>query len=351
MFIRDPYEEFIRRLFCSMADDDGEGDGNGGAGGASDDGSGSGAGAGAGDGGDAGGDGAGDAVNATGQEGRGLLGHATGQGGEGDGDGDGKGGQSAGDGDGTGDGEDDKTAGKLTFKDKPDWLASNFYDKKTGEVKVEELAKSQRDLREKLSRGEHKPPESPDGYKFEIPDDLKDIADRALITDQETLDYLGVEQDPLVDWFQHWCHDRGLSQEDFQTGVHGFLQGARDWMPEPPDPVKEIKALGPKGQAIINNNEQFRNHLQEKGILTQKEAERVDIWMQTAADVSAFNKIRQWYGEAEIPYQAPAASGAKSREDLRAEMAKVTSQAEYDRLMKEYERTYGDEPAGTSLPG
>lgn len=243
----------------------------------------------------------------------------------------------------------------LVFKEKPDWLPEPFFDKESGKVNVEALAKSQNDLRAKLG-AQSKAPAKPEDYKFELEGDGVDkgFADAAKVV------LLDGEKDPLLVWFRGEAHERGISQENAKGLLEGFVKAAHEMMPPMPEPVKELAALGKNGEGMATAFEKFRVNLENTGVLTAEEAGAVKGWFLTAADMTAFQKIREWYGEKQIPYTASVTSGAKTPEDLRAAQASLTKEhgdkkitdadfnAKMEALQLEYEKTYGTEPAGTS---
>lgn len=248
----------------------------------------------------------------------------------------------------TGDG--DETPKGLILKDQPKWLADNFYDKDTGEVKVEALAKSQHDLREKMSKGSDVPKTS-DEYTLEVTDD-------ALKAVENTL-YMGGEKDkdPLVMWFREAAHENGIGQEVAGKMFNGFLDQVSKLMPEPIDIAAETKKLGPHGDAMRAGVETLLQTMFDKGVVSWEQSQRMTGWLKTAEDMQAFQKLREWYGVPGVPEVTGSPAGAASADELKAEMAKVmelsdkgdpTAQAKYDALQVKYEALYGTDPAGTS---
>lgn len=251
------------------------------------------------------------------------------------------------DGDGTGDDDDgaSQDTEKLIFKEKPDWLAENFWDEKTGEVRVKELQKSQKDLRTRMARGEDKTPEDVDGYTLE----LNPETDADLIA-LEARVYADVskEEDPLVNWFKGKAVEHKLPVETVNDMYRGFMEIRGELIPEPIDYSKEVSKMGRGGPAIVKGITDFHANLINKGVLSETEGAHVSSWLQTAEDIVAFQKIRDYYGEAAPPASAVIPDGTPSRLELRAKMGEVTNQVEYDKLMVEYEKLYGKDDAGSS---
>ena len=273
--------------------------------------------------------------------------------------GDKKTGDDAGDDDGKGDGDDDKTIepssdGKLVFKDKPDWLNSRFFDEKTGEVQVQELAKSQADLREQISKGWDKTPKTAADYEFDLSDDEKAVETLALQEDDGA-------PDPVKSAFLEAMHKADIPQGKVNDIYKAMLNTIGELMHEAPSAQKVIDDIGRNGLAVLTNTKRHIGHLEEIGVLAADEAEAVRGWMQTGTDVRAYQAMRDRYGDKEIdipPGSAPP-SGASSKAELQAKLGKLVErankgenvQAEHDTLMEDYKKTFGEEPAGTSLVG
>ncbi len=254
------------------------------------------------------------------------------------------------DGDKDKDGDDDEPP-TLVFKDRPDWLAENFWDKETGEVKVEELAKSQKDLRGKISKGGDKIPAKAEDYKLDIGEDLKEIEGRALMDGTD---------DPLLKWFRDAAKENDLNEEIATNLYAGFLRVAGDLLPEPIDPQQVVKNLGPNGLGVLKHTNDFADNLRKIGVLSDGEHNAMMSWFQDETDIKAFQKMREFYGETAPPMGNAVPKGTASRDELRAKMGEIlkkadagdqTASAEYEKLMIEYNKTYGEEPAGTSMPG
>ena len=255
---------------------------------------------------------------------------------------------------GEGEGEQDGPR-PLVFEDRPDWLPEQFHDKDNGEVKVEAMAKAFGDLRRKMSMGDQKAPKTPEDYKIEIPDELKEAYELSIEG----------EDDPVVAWFRDRAHAHNMPQAVFDDLFQGYIQLARAQMGEVPSPDEEAARLGngnkDKGVKIVQGQVTFIQGLHDKKILSDDELEEAKLLLDTAVGVSLMAKIRQWYGEDSIPIDlVTQASSGDDGASLREEQAKIEqdysdgkiSQEEYNRKMgnleKRYEKVYGTDPAGTS---
>lgn len=328
----------VSLFFGTIVSVDGEGDGDG------DDGDG-----GDGDGGDGEGEG------------------GSGAGGEGDGDagsaghlhdlaGDKGGKDAAGDprrGDGSGDDDepgDKGNRGELIFKERPEWLAKNFYDEKTGKVDVEALAESQQGLRAKLAKGLDKAPKNAEGYEVELPAELATIEKAMLVPD-------GDEPDPLQSWFKQAAFDAGLSQEQYGTLYQGYLQIGQAILPTPIDAQAEIKALGKNGMALLNHTVKFGENMIKNGVWNENDVTEFRIWTGTAHGILAFQKLQEFFGGKTIPDMAgEQAVSSTTASDLRKRQVDLDTRAgngenvesELRALEHDYEKHYGTEPAGSS---
>ncbi len=244
---------------------------------------------------------------------------------------------------------------KLTFKEKPDWLATQFFDEKTGEVKLEELSKSQADLRKTIGKGWDKPPKDIDGYEFELSDSETAIEKLALAHGEEG------EMDPVKATFLKAMLDEGIPTGKVNAIYKAMLNIVGEYAPDPPDAKKVIADIGRNGLAVLTNTKRHIAHLEEIGSLSEDEAEAVRGWLQTGTDVRAYQALRDRYGDKEIDIPAgdTPPSGAPSRSELKGKLADLVKrsdagenvQAEHEKLQAEYSKTYGDEPAGSSLVG
>lgn len=105
-------------------------------------------------------------------------------------------------------------------KNRPDYIDEQFWDGDKGEVRLEALAKSNRDLREKVSRGLKEPaPPKPENYEFK--------ADEGVTLDAN---------DKGLSLARTVAHRAGMSQTQFNVFVNEFMKTApsmvADWAKE-----------------------------------------------------------------------------------------------------------------------
>lgn len=179
--------------------------------------------------------------------------------------------------------------------DRPEWLPENFW--KDGQADYESLSKSWRDLRAKISKGEHNAP-ADGNYK---------------------LDAFGEGYDgenPMAKTLTGWAKENGLSQAQFDDLASKLKSQATELMQaETIDPAVEIKQLGPNGQAIINGMVDWARGMVSKGIWSKEDFEEFKIMGGTARGLTALMKVREAY-EGRIPIQSTPLEGLPSREEL-----------------------------------
>lgn len=272
--------------------------------------------------------------------------------------GDGDGGGEAGDGKGAGgDGDGDGAAGgkpqALTFEKRPDWLPEQFHDGKSGEVKVEDMAKAWTGMRAKVSTGDHKAPKEASGYKLEAPETAAAVMEA--VTGLKNEDG---SEGPILEWFRTAAHEAGLSQDAAQTLYEGYLEQVGATLPEPMDTKAELAKLGPKGQEILDGSATHMQGLKDKGVWNDEQLGELMLTLDTAVGVSAWLAYREYAEGLTIPDMLTSqATGSVSADELRAEQAVVmelaakgdpTAERKARELEKKYEQLYGTEPAGSS---
>lgn len=181
-----------------------------------------------------------------------------------------------------------------TPAERPEWMPENFW--KDGNPDYEGLAKSWRDLRGKISKGEHNAPA--DGkYKLESFGD-------------------GAEGNPMANTLSGWAKDNGLSQAQFDDLVGKLQTQAKELMAgDFVDPAEEMKKLGPNGRAMVDGMVDWARGLVNKGIWSADDFEEFKIMGGTARGLNALVKIRETY-EGRVPIEAAPLEGAPTKEEL-----------------------------------
>ena len=194
---------------------------------------------------------------------------------------------------------------KAASGERPEWLPDRFWDDDNG-ADYEGLAKSQQELYKKLRNGKHEAPE--DGAY-----DLKFVSDKI------------ADDDELMTKFKSMASDRGLTQDDFESIVGLVL----DTMPEAQegpeekfDMDAEMGKLGPNAEAITNGLVKWAEGLVRQGAWTGEDFEEFKVFGGTANGIRALNRLRNYYGEKDIPvHVTPDAEAAPTEGELREMVA------------------------------
>lgn len=178
--------------------------------------------------------------------------------------------------------------------ERPEWMPENFW--KDGNADYEGLAKSWRDLRGKISKGEHNAPA--DGkYK------LESFGDNA-------------DENPMANTLAGWANDNGLSQAQFDDLVGKLQTQAKELMSgEFVDPAEEMKKLGPNGRAMVDGMVDWARGLVNKGVWSAEDFDEFKIMGGTARGLNALVKIREAY-EGRVPIESAPIDGAPTKEEL-----------------------------------
>lgn len=208
--------------------------------------------------------------------------------------------------------------------DRPEWLPENFW--KDGQADYENMAKSWKDLRAKISKGDHNAP-ADGNYK---------------------LDAFGEGYDgenPIAKTLTGWAKENGISQAQFDELASQLLTQSKDLMQtETIDPEVEMKQLGPNGQAIIGGMVDWARGLVSKGIWGKDDFEEFKIMGGTARGLTALMKVREAY-EGRIPIQSAPLDGLPSKEELDQMVGdpRYKSDASYRKKVEGlFQRVYGD---------
>lgn len=198
---------------------------------------------------------------------------------------------------------------------KPDWLGDEFWDAEKGEARMEALAKSQRDLRQQVSKGTAKPPAKPEDYKIALPEG----APADLIK----------PDDPVMDGIRKAAHAAGVSQQQFEALSRPFLEAAAKAIADAPKPktaeqtkaeeaefVKaEMAKLGPTAEAQVGAIATWGKGLVQRGVLSQDEFNEFRYAAGTAAGLRMLTKLRALSGEQAVPIDSAAIGEEGSLQD------------------------------------
>jgi hypothetical protein len=181
---------------------------------------------------------------------------------------------------------------------RPDTIPEQFWDAEKGAPHIDDLAKSWRDLRAQISRGEHKPPEKPEAYSVPKLDGVPE-------------GLIGGEGDTLWPEIRKAAHGAGITQKQLDALAAPFLQAlAEDPANAPITPEArkaameaELARLGPNGRQVVRDTKAWIAGLHARGELTDAERD-VAYAIGTAEGVRLLAKLRAKSGEAPIPTEA-----------------------------------------------
>lgn len=232
--------------------------------------------------------------------------------------------------------------------ERPEFLQEKFWDKEKGEPRLENMAKAYKDLEQKLFKGAGKPPKSPDDYQL----NLEDEKIKALFADGDPL------KDPVMQALNQKLHDKGVSQDIYESVMNVALEAIADHMeenpgPDPIDVKAEKEKLGKNADAIIENQVQFLSGMFKRGEINEAQAQEILILTETAEGINALQALRSHYGEKQsIPMNLGSKGGIKSADELRTMQAdkKYGTDLEYTKMVDaEYEKKYGSGRSGESM--
>ncbi len=119
--------------------------------------------------------------------------------------------------------------------------------------------------------------------------------------------------------------DRGLTQDDFESIVGMVLEAVPEVQEAPEekfDMDAEMSKLGPNAEAITNGLVKWAESLVHQGAWTGEDFEEFKIMGGTANGIRALNRLRNYYGEKDIPvHVTPDAESMPTEAELREMVA------------------------------
>jgi hypothetical protein len=230
---------------------------------------------------------------------------------------------------------------------RPEFIEEKFWDPATGQPRVKELAQSYRELQKQFSRGEHKPPANPAGYRLEAP--------------PEAAHLVGSQggEDPVSGWFREFAHKEGWSQDQAQRVYSGYLGMLSQAVGPPVDPRAELQKLGPNGQGLVESLYMKGRQWVEHGVLSEDDFEEYKLMAGTAAGIKVMHKILAHMGDQPIPNLPYMGEQTVTPQDLdalyheRVKDGPYAGKRRYEidasfraKIDAMYERLYGTEPQG-----
>ena len=167
-------------------------------------------------------------------------------------------------------------------KGRPDWVPEKFWNPDVG-IRVHEAMKGYAELEGKLRtkkdelRAEletERQKAAPEKYELKMPDDIK-IPDGMDIT----LD----EADPLAQWFTGLAKNWGMSQDQFNAAIRGYVEQELASMPKVADELAKL------GDYATDRIQRVENWLYKS--LAEPEYKALQPWLTDAASVQALEKL------------------------------------------------------------
>jgi len=228
------------------------------------------------------------------------------------------------------------TSAPETASTRPDGLEDKFWDEEKGEVKFDLLHKNYRELSKKFSQGDHKAPETLEGYVTDLPKEVSDAIFAASDGDASA--------DPLMRTAQETAKELGMSSDMFNKFMTPILAKIGEIDAEySVDAQAEIAKLGPNGKEVLSHMIHQGEQLLAQGIFSDEEHQAYDMIAGSAAGMRMLQKVAQHLdkGEVRIPTNPKIDSGLPSREEL-SEMLnseKYTKDADFRKKVDDmYER-------------
>ncbi len=203
----------------------------------------------------------------------------------------------------------------------PDWVPGpQFWDAEKGEVRVQDMAKSWRDLRGQVSKGGKASTAAPEKETdYELPQ-IEDLPEGIV----------GGEKDTLWPQIRAAAHKAGISKEQLAAVARPYLEQLKVNLKEHQartDPeaqreqlrqelTAELAKLGPRGKEMALDVRGWLNGLESSGKFTADEVLALK-GVSTAAGVRALQKMREMAGGMPVPIDGLSADDASQQDGQR----------------------------------
>lgn len=174
--------------------------------------------------------------------------------------------------------------------ERPEQIPEQFWDADKGEIKVESVLESYKELRAKMDTGKHKAPEN---GKYDFENFTKEMKE----DEQQEFN-----NDPLLQGFLEVAKEEGLSQAAVEKTV-GLVHIARKDAQEQAAENKktEIERLGHNGDKVIASVNAWLTKFQTSKVITADELAALGRFSDSAELVTGLNKIMRSSYEPGIP--------------------------------------------------
>ena len=229
---------------------------------------------------------------------------------------------------------EEKTEETVAKFERPEDLPSQFWDEENGTFKANDLfdeykkeKKIALDLRQKISKGQPKPPESPESYQI----NHEKIS--------EELGYEIPEDDAGIAIFKKVAFENGLDQDKFENILTGYM---KEIMNHPDSggeesnemsqeqqaayQKEELGKLGGNAEGIIKGIKNWNQQLFYDGVFSEDDLKVAQNMGFSAAEIRVLNKYRESAGNLSIPDGGTHIDGMESQQEI----DKILASPEYE---------------------
>lgn len=239
-------------------------------------------------------------------------------------------------------------------KARPDHIEEKFWDPKTGEIRVEDLAKAYKTLQ--TAHGKLKADKGIKGEVGEAPEDY--LPEGLVIPEEVKLDRireLDTKNDPAVNAFRKVAHKHGLPK-DVAAGIAlDFLSEVNGVLPEPVTEAAILKELGDGGAAMRDGLGVWMEGQFKAGKWSADELDfAYEHFGSSVTGMRLLAKMRADTGEVPIPLGLPSGDALPSEAEwyaMHRDPKYGKDEAYTAKVDALGERIFGAEPAGSSRPG
>lgn len=241
-----------------------------------------------------------------------------------------------------------KVEGEGDKPTRPAWLTEDkFWDAEKGEVKTELAFKNLQELQKMVSKGDHKAPEKPEGYKINLKDEQKELLFGKKDADPHA--------DEGIKALTGWGVKHKVSQAALDEVLGMYAEMSKDGLENSTlkiDVAAEKAKLGKNADAVIEGSVTFLNGMFRAGEISEPELKEAQILFETAAGVTLFQKLMARAGEKVIPTDLKTNDGELPSGDELAQML-LDKKYETDEGYRKkvdglYAKRYGTAPAMSS---
>ena len=197
---------------------------------------------------------------------------------------------------------------------RPEYIPEKFWDAENKTTNIEAMASSYNALEKKLGARTEDLAKSvredianeikanaPENYEVKAPDDMP-----------EGVDFQVSEDQPILEWWKGFAKERGLNQNEFNSGISAFVKNE---LSNTPDPNEEMRKLGDNSKERVEAANAW-----SKKYLSQDAYNAIRSVAQTSEGIKAIEEIMNLNKDAPLPKES-VIEAAPDALDLRSMMA------------------------------